>query len=86
MRQLLNALAVTGALMVLGGCAGAPTTPTPSPTLAQTRAAPPHCVRETGTRAGPKDTCRAGRVYTGEQIRNTGALDVGEALELLGGL
>jgi hypothetical protein len=84
MKSIRIALAAAGA-MILGGCASAPTSPAPSPTLAKAQPeAPTHCIRDTGSRIDKKDACAPGRVYTGEQIRNTGALNTGEALEQLG--
>lgn len=46
-----------------------------------------HCLRQTGTRIVQRDKSRClylpGRVYTQDDLRSTGARDVGEALQRL---
>ena len=84
MRQI-KVLAVAGTLM-LGACG---TTPVAPPRLADEAATRPaaQCVRETGSRIKARaGECLAvaGRVYTNEQMRQTGALNTAEALYRLG--
>jgi uncharacterized protein YceK len=67
--------------LVLGGCATTPDQVASAPEA--TPQAAPSCVRETGTRLRGGG-CVPGRVYTGEDIRNTGLLDLGGALQFLG--
>jgi hypothetical protein len=81
-----KAMLVTCA-MTLAGCAGTPAERAPAPdTRAVADEAMPHCVRYTGTHiAVPEGQCgvHAGRVYTVDQLRNTGAVSLQEALRRL---
>lgn len=77
-------LATASMVAALGGCAGTPQTPA---VAAKETAEPANCLRYTGTRIPvPEGHCvaHAGRVYTAEEIRRTGAFSVPEALKLLG--
>jgi hypothetical protein len=82
MKHLYYALAAAGAMTILGGCAGGAR---PAPALAKSEPEQQaHCVRETGSRIEQPDACAPGRVYTRDQVRNTGAISLGDALEQLG--
>jgi len=77
-------LATAGVVAALGGCAGTPQAPA---VAAEKPPEPANCLRYTGTRIPiPEGQCvaYAGRVYTAEQLRSTGAASVPEALRLLG--
>ena len=69
---------------VLAACAARPPQ---APADAKSTAAtpPPGCVTDTGTRLPPGDhRCSApGRSYTGEEVRNTGAVSAAQALQQL---
>lgn len=75
--------------MTLAGCAGTPAEPRPAPATRAgvDEAAPYHCVRNTGTHIPLREgqcVIHAGRVYTADELRNTGAMNVQEALRKLG--
>jgi hypothetical protein len=84
-RMTGKALAAAFAVAVLGGCAATPkATPLAS---GETPVEPANCVRATGTRIKlPEGSCVTyiGRVITSEQIRASGAINTGEALQILG--
>jgi hypothetical protein len=77
-------LATASVVAALAGCAGTP----PAPQVADAKPAEPaNCLRYTGTRIPiPEGRCvaYAGRVYTAEQLRSTGAPSVPDALNVLG--
>jgi hypothetical protein len=79
--KTITALAAGALAAALAGCASTP----PQARVAKAAEETAGCVRDTGTRIrGTRVPCAAGRVYTAEQIRNTGALSVDDALEQLG--
>jgi hypothetical protein len=86
--QMFKAMIVACA-MALAACAGTSEAPDKARPAPDTRAAAEklHCVRYTGTYIPvPEGQCvaAAGRVFTADQIRNTGASTVPDALRKLG--
>lgn len=88
--KILIAVLAVPAAHALGACSGAPARvddPAQSAPTALAPAASTRCLRETGTRLPPGlGTCHWGRVIEREEIESSGALNVSEALNRVGGL
>jgi len=71
----------------LAACATSPSTSgTAGPEAAATARVPPAgCVADTATRipVSPRDCAAAGRVWTDQDVKSTGATSAGQALRLL---
>lgn len=73
------------ALCLLGLAACATKPPSPVANASASSQPPPGCVAETATRlpVSPHQCAAFGRTWTQQDIKSTGAVDVGQALSLL---
>lgn len=82
--MLRTALIACVALGV-AACATSPSTPAPKPAVASTAEPPAGCVADTATRlpVRPGDCPAFGRSWTQQDMKSTGATDVGQGLSIL---
>jgi hypothetical protein len=74
-----------GLTLCVAACATSPSTPGTAHAAATANVPPAGCVAETATRipVNPHDCAGAGRVWTDQDIKSTGATDVAQALRQL---
>jgi hypothetical protein len=77
----LSAALVAG--LIVAGCAATAQNVKPSAARSAAVAKDPTCLTDTGIRFRDAQCSAFGRSYTDEDIRNTGATQVGDALQLL---
>jgi hypothetical protein len=83
--MLKKILIGAGLTLCVSACATSPSTPGTGHTAAAAKVPPAGCVAETATRipVNPHDCAGAGRVWTDQDIKSTGATDVAQALRQL---
>jgi hypothetical protein len=84
--MIYKALIGLGLSLCVAACASAPSAPAARPRATAASQLPRSgCVAQTGSRiqAGPTECTQAGRVWTEDDLKSTGAIDLGKALPLL---
>ena len=83
--MLKKILIGAGLTLCVAACATSPSTPGTAPRAAAAKVPPAGCVAETATRipVSPHDCAGAGRVWTDQDVKSTGATDVAQALRQL---
>jgi hypothetical protein len=83
--MLKKILIGAGLTLCVAACATSPSTPGTAPRAAAAKVPPAGCVAETATRSpvSPSECAGAGRVWTDQDVKSTGATDVAQALRQL---
>jgi hypothetical protein len=83
--MLKKILIGAGLTLCISACATSPSTPGTGHAAAAAKALPAGCVAQTATRipVNPHDCAGAGRVWTDQDVKSTGATDMAQALRQL---